>query len=494
MTASSAASGPSPVFREKPTSHLSNTQRQGILQHLLQFRKGNRLERGAIKNAAARRNVAPLTTSKIWGRAISQFEDGAEWADVSSLKAGRCGRKRKDHSQQLSTFRSIPCNIRSTVRSAAASVKISKSTFFEILQRGEDVKRISSTVKPMLTEKRKAARLKFCLSKISSSGLLHDFQDHIHIDEKWFNITKVKRSCYLAIDEDPPERSCKSKRFITKIMFLAAVAKPRWDPHKKKHFDGKIGIWPFARSDVAKRSSKNRKKGAPATIPISSVDKAASKKWLIEKAIPAARSKFPASRKSRPARIQQDNAKPRAAPNDSDVAREGKKEGRGMRLANQPPASPDFNALDLGFFNSIQSLQRESSPKNAEELILVVEKAFRNLEPEKLDKVFVSLQGCLREPMRIGGKNDCKTSHFKKGKAIKENLGPAAIRRSEVEIEEAKVKLEEMEAKQEMLAERKRLLQKQQRSPKKSSRLSVSGQQSSGKQWAVEQTADHATA
>ena len=194
--------GPRPVFLPKTTSHLSDKQRQGIFQYLLQFRKGNRLERGAIKNAAAFCKVTPLTISRIWKRAISQFEDGAEYADVSSLKADSCGRKRKDYSQQLSTIPIIPHNKRSTIRSPAASIEIPKSTFFDIFKRGEWIKRVSSTVKQMLSEKHEAARLKFCLSKVSSSGLFYDFRDSIHIDEKWFHITKVKRSYYLGTGEE----------------------------------------------------------------------------------------------------------------------------------------------------------------------------------------------------------------------------------------------------------------------------------------------------
>ena len=171
---------------------------------------------------------------KIWGRDISQFEDGAEWADRNLLNAGRSGRKRKGCSQQLSAFRIIPCNSQSAARSSSACVKMLKSIFFDILKRGEHVRRISLTAKPMLAEKHEAARFKFCLRKSSPTGLLHGFWDHVHIDGKWLSIAKAKRPCYFSIAEDPPERSCRSKRFIAKAMLPAAAAKPRWDPHKKR--------------------------------------------------------------------------------------------------------------------------------------------------------------------------------------------------------------------------------------------------------------------
>ncbi|CAN0508370.1 unnamed protein product, partial [Discosporangium mesarthrocarpum] len=56
---------------------------------------------------------------------------------------------------------------------------------------------------------------------------------------------KDGRGIYLHPEEDAPKPPrAQNKQFITKVMFLAAVARPRmisdgvW-------FDGKIGIWPI---------------------------------------------------------------------------------------------------------------------------------------------------------------------------------------------------------------------------------------------------------
>ncbi|KAG2854987.1 hypothetical protein PC113_g12828 [Phytophthora cactorum] len=51
--------------------------------------------------------------------------------------------------------------------------------------------------------------------------------DIVHVDEKWFNEDKVDRAYLLLDGEEPPPRDRKSKRFIPKMMFLAAVARPR---------------------------------------------------------------------------------------------------------------------------------------------------------------------------------------------------------------------------------------------------------------------------
>ena len=119
--------------------------------------------------------------------------------------------------------------------------------------------------------------------------------DVIHVDEKWFYITRDKRRYYLHPDEDEPHRQCKNKRFITKVMFLAAVARPRWDTNKNKRFDGKLGIWPFIKTEISKRKSRNRPAGVPETKAIEKVTNVEYREFLIEKLLPAIKNKFPST-------------------------------------------------------------------------------------------------------------------------------------------------------------------------------------------------------
>ena len=53
-----------------------------------------------------------------------------------------------------------------------------------------------------------------------------------------------------------------------KVIFLAAVCRPRYNVTAKKMFDGKIGIWPFIEMLPAKRSSKNRPAGTILPMPV----------------------------------------------------------------------------------------------------------------------------------------------------------------------------------------------------------------------------------
>jgi hypothetical protein len=116
--------------------------------------------------------------------------------------------------------------------------------------------------------------------------------DVVHIDEKWFYIHKVASSYILTRDEKPPHQTCASKRFIAKVMFLAVVARPRWDYERKRGFDGKLGIFPIVQERLAKRTTKNQKKGDIITVPLS-VGKEVYKKLLMESFLPAIQDAWP---------------------------------------------------------------------------------------------------------------------------------------------------------------------------------------------------------
>jgi hypothetical protein len=61
---------------------------------------------------------------------------------------------------------------------------------------------------------------------VEPAGLFKDMVDKVHIDKKWFYITEVKRNYYVLENEAVPERQMKSKRFITKVLFMVALAWP----------------------------------------------------------------------------------------------------------------------------------------------------------------------------------------------------------------------------------------------------------------------------
>ena len=84
-------------------------------------------------------------------------------------------------------------------------------------------------------------------------------------------------------------------------------------------------------------------------------------------------------------------------------------------MRNQPPNSPDFNVLDFGFFNSIQSRQYQEAPTSIDELINCL-KAFNGIKYDKLNKIFLSYQCALESSMSVGGSNKYKLQHIQKDK------------------------------------------------------------------------------
>jgi hypothetical protein len=88
--------------------------------------------------------------------------------------------------------------------------------------------------------------------------------------------------------------------------------------------------------------------------------------------------------------------------------------GLDIRIISQPANSPDMNVLDLGFFASLQSYTDTCSSRNMDELIENVINQFWSYDPFLLKKVFLTLQGCMIEVMKIGGGNRYKVPHIGK--------------------------------------------------------------------------------
>lgn len=91
-------------------------------------------------------------------------------------------------------------------------------------------------------------------------------------------------------NEEDLHRTCKSKRFVTTVMFLVVVAQLRFDADQNVMFSRKIGIFPFTYKELAKRRSKNRAAGTLETKAMINVNKDVSRSYLIEKVLPAIRS------------------------------------------------------------------------------------------------------------------------------------------------------------------------------------------------------------
>ena len=192
-------------------------------------------------------------------------------------------------------------------------------------------------------------------------------------------------------------------------------------------FDGKIGLWPFVEEYVAKRNSKNRRKGTMLTVNMEVVNRGVYRQFLIDCVIPAIKTKWPARDRHKTIYIQQDNAKPHVFPDDEAIVAAGQSDGWDIRLRFQPPNSPDCNVLDLGYFRPIQSLQYEQEIYGTDDLIAAVTAAFATMSAKKLNHVFLSLQSVLECIMGEFGDNGYKLPHTAKVKLERQGKLPLSI-------------------------------------------------------------------
>ncbi|XP_074282826.1 uncharacterized protein LOC141607373 [Silene latifolia] len=234
------------------------------------------------------------------------------------------------------------------------------------------------------------------------------------MDEKWFYITEGNETVYVVEGEELPHRSCQSKRYITKMMFMCAVSRPIYGEDGECIFDGKIGMFPFTNQVPAAKPSRNRPRGILETKPIESITKQVIKDCLIHQVIPAIKSVWPEGF-SKHIYIQQDNVRPHIKNDDPDFMAAANSDGFNIELVFQPPNSPDLNVNDLGYFKALQSLQKKKAAKTVDDLVNEVMQAFIDYSSSKLNNIFLSLQAVMIEMMKCKGDNNFSLPYMGKG-------------------------------------------------------------------------------
>ncbi|CAN0015464.1 unnamed protein product, partial [Choristocarpus tenellus] len=122
--------------------------------------------------------------------------------------------------------------------------------------------------------------------------VVDDLSDWVHVDEKWFYILKDGQGVYLHSTEKPPiPPRAKNKNYVMKVMFLAAVARPR-KLSNGMWFSGRIGIWPIMDTKVTQCSSKQCPKGSKVLVP-ATVGVERYKKLMMEDIILAIKARVP---------------------------------------------------------------------------------------------------------------------------------------------------------------------------------------------------------
>ena len=101
--------------------------------------------------------------------------------------------------------------------------------------------------------------------------------------------------------------------------------------------------------------------------------------------------------------------------------------GLNARLTTQSANSPDVNIEDLGFFAAIQNLHYDECCENPTQLIASVLKAFDGYSRIKINHIWLTLQGCLNEIIKIDGCNHYKIPHMNKESLERTNTLPDVL-------------------------------------------------------------------
>ncbi|XP_057808631.1 uncharacterized protein LOC131023104 [Salvia miltiorrhiza] len=258
---------------------FTSEERAGLIQFLIIDSKNGKPPRGKMKAAELKFGVSRRTVCRLWAEAKQKQQQGQFISSQS--------RRRKKVEIDLELIASLELSKRSTIRRLASGINCSKSTVGRWIDQGL-IKAHTNAIKPELTTPNKLSRMRFFLEHIEYDRLLEKLhfkcmQNTIHIDEKWFYIIKSSHRFYLTPAEAEPHRTCKSKKFITKVMFLSAVRRQIFGEDGSVLFDGKIGIFPLTEMVPAQRSSKNREAGTLEQKPIQSITKQVLKDCFIKK-------------------------------------------------------------------------------------------------------------------------------------------------------------------------------------------------------------------
>ncbi|KAL4379324.1 hypothetical protein GQ457_02G028300 [Hibiscus cannabinus] len=175
--------------------------------------------------------------------------------DVGILHQPR-NRSKKRISMDLDRILKIPLRKRTNIRSMAKALDVSKSTLHHRIKEGL-IKPHTNAIKSYLTDANKRVRVHFCLTMLESNTLNTNplfigMFNIVHIDEKWFYLSKTSEKDYLHLNKVETYRICKSKRFITNVMFLAAMARPYFAASSNCVFSGKIGIFSICLQGIDK--------------------------------------------------------------------------------------------------------------------------------------------------------------------------------------------------------------------------------------------------
>ena len=304
---------------------------------------------GSLTIVADQIGVSCSTISRLWRQACGAREQSQIITPEIASRNNSCANCLKySQAEFCQGLKEIPRHRRKTYCSTAKAMGVALSTVQQMLLHRDVCCVHTSSLKPTLTEENKMLRMELALSFIdkNNTSKFKNMEDLIHIDKKWFYLTKDGQCFIIAADEEEPYRHVQHKSFLTKIMFLCVVARPWYNTRRNAWFDRKIGIWPIRKWEPAKRSSKKHAKGTP-VWKNQCITRDVYREYLIQKFLPAVKEKWPS--RNRRIQLQQDGAKSHILEDNVEFKEAVAEIGLNLTVFTQSPNSPDTNILDLGF-------------------------------------------------------------------------------------------------------------------------------------------------
>ena len=292
-----------------------------------------------------------------------------------------------------------------TYRQLATLTGIPSSTIWRyVKEHPESWRVVGKKTKPRLSENNVK-----CRAEWAAEHKDNNWNMQIDIDEKLFYAWSSRGKLKVPAEDEAPRTPLQSKRFIPKVMMLAAIGRP--SSHHK--FNGKIGMWPIGELRPAKRS--NRRSGLQRGDMMWESATLDAERWvsmLVSDVFPAIRAKFA---RAKVVRVQFDNAPAHRTSNlDARIEAALTSARPHIKIVKQPPQSPCGNLCDLGFFNSIDSKLPKTRSLNMPEFIQQIQDAFNVYPSERIDSLCDTkrlIVDCIRA---AGGENTFKLPHKRK--------------------------------------------------------------------------------
>jgi hypothetical protein len=420
------------------------------------------LKSGIQKELASQLGVSRMTVSRQWTAMNKKLApllinqpDASTHAEIIREHAhilfgdGKASRRKGKYKYDRDDFKeavkAVDFKDRRSIRKLAAQVGVPKSTISDFMKPKTKeaaneqpvLFRHVSKLKPTLTEANRFERYLFASDQLNKNTIhlmrpkFLDQMDRVHIDEKWFNMCQDGEGYILVDGEEPPKRHVKHKNFIGKVLFLCAQARPWWDPHTNTQWDGKICIWPIGTVKPAERSSVHRPRGT-LEWHNQTIDNDVYQDLLVNNVLTEVMNKWPVGQWNNPCfkvLIQQDGVGGHCSHKDDYLAEALEELGLTGKVAfyTQPPNSPDLNILDLGLFNALQAAYYDLAPRDAMELMTMVERTYWEFPYLKINRLFVMLQTVFNSIMEHNGGNEYKLVHMNKEKLEREGRLPVTI-------------------------------------------------------------------